>query len=282
MYKYYLPANVSERYIRLCCRAQLCRDLERRRFSLLKATARIFYIMRPSRMSDACVVHASRRLFPSRSLASAGAEQDGLDIPPPRGSFGRRRSSFAAEMDAGMGRAAEAPAVDPQDATPWPPHHRRQSVITHNSQDARQQSDMFALLGSDEPRARYSRPTEGADAANKKCKRLDAQHPAAHLVSEERFAGGRDALDEWIVRRHSNKNGPHRKQAADSVRTQDAMLTNMLLLKRDVAALRAPLPPSSRVLALAKPQHMKLPVRGAGASAPAWSYGALGGPNWSG
>ena len=48
-------------------------------------------------------------------------------------------------------------------------------------------------------------------------------------MSEERFAGGRDALDEWIVRRHSNKNGPHRKQAADSVRTQDAMLTNMLL-----------------------------------------------------
>ena len=135
---------------------------------------------------------------------------------------------------------------------------------------------MFALLGN-EP-ARPPQSTEGAPynaSQHQQPKRLDPQHPAAHLLSEERLSGGRDALDEFIYRRHSKG----QRRAADSVRTQDAMVTNMRLLKQDAVAgaQRAPLPPSSRVLALAKPQHVVLPPA---RSAPAWSYGVLGAPRW--
>lgn len=99
---------------------------------------------------------------------------------------------------------------------------------------------------------------------------LDPQHPAAQLL------GRADALDDWIVRRHSSKYG---KKAAYSGYQQQLMHAMGQQVRSDGVApasgARCELPPSSRLVALAQPRLAAVTVRAQPANV--WTYGALGG-----
>ena len=155
--------------------------------------------------------------------------------------------------------------VDPSDTMPFDTkHHRRQA----NSAPSLMNDSLAAIMSQREPGAISS----GSSKPIPSRRALDAEHPASCLLSNQGKVGGRDALDDWIMRRHSNQ------YCGSKAGQRPLAPPNGMQWRSGPPAEGSVHPevgaPSSRVLALAA--H-KRPAAEAARVSNVWTYGALGG-----
>ena len=197
---------------------------------------------------------------------------------PPPGKHGRRASG--PELHDARNQKSLPAAIDPIDHTPWPMKFGR----GHKSDAGPGVDGHRDILGNkcvvvEAPRG--AAPTVASAAASTAAQaHQSAMHPAAILLSQP------DALDEWLVCRHTRR---HCKAGASTLTAQQQLMEANINQWRTVAgsptvagaqqSVRAvPLPPSPRVLELAKSRSVRPPV--ARGEAAAWGYGVLGGQGW--
>jgi len=182
--------------------------------------------------------------------------------------FRRPQRRSVAHPPSGHGRrailAAEYHTRDPPEATPWAASAGRRHSDLHGADP----NDSLSAILSQQPITDPSKQPVQAEPPKKV--RLGNQHPAARLLGQST-----DALDEWIMRRHSGRYG---KKAASSAYRQQvtSAMANPCAGRAPSDSTSAttgqppPLPPSSRLLA------PKVGGRASAGSAPTlWGYGAL-------